>query len=59
MMSVGKVPHQDPVLVGFFTYAVGAAFLIAAFMQVYRFTKPLAAGTAMTGMALADRKSVV
>ena len=53
MMSVGKVPHQDPVLVGFITYAVGAAFLIAAFMQVYRFKKPLAAGAAMSGMALA------
>lgn len=53
VMNFGSVPHQNPALLGFVAYVVGSVFLIAAFLVTYRSPKPLAAGTAMAGMALA------
>ena len=52
-MSIVRLPHADPQLLGFGAYLVGATFLIAAFLKVFRSPKPLAAGTAMAGMAAA------
>ncbi len=50
-MSITRLPHADPQLLGFGAYVIGAAFLIAAFLKVFRSPKPLTAGTAMAGMA--------
>lgn len=50
-MSSVRLPHADPQLLGFAAYVIGAVFLIAAFLKVLRSPKPLAAGTAMAGMA--------
>jgi hypothetical protein len=52
-MSIGLLPHKDTHLWGYAGYLIGAAFLIAAFLRVFRSPKPLAAGTAMGGMAMA------
>ncbi len=52
-MSSTLLPHTDTHLWGYGAYVVGAIFLIAAFMRVFRSPKPFAAGTAMVGMAAA------
>lgn len=52
-MSIVRLPHADPQLLGFGAYLIGAIFLVAAFLKVFRSPKPLAAGTAMAGMAAA------
>ncbi len=52
-MSSSLVPHANVYLLGFGSYIVAAVFLIAAFMWTFRSPKPLAAGTAMAGMAAA------
>lgn len=52
-MSSALLPHTDTHLWGYGAYVIGAIFLIAASMRVFRSAKPLAAGTAMAGMAAA------
>ena len=52
-MSSSLLPHSSAHLLGFASYVVAAVFLIAAFMRAFRSPQPLAAGTAMAGMAAA------
>lgn len=52
-MAAVRLPHADPQLLGFGAYILGAAFLIAAFLKVFRSARPFIAGTAMAGMAVA------
>ncbi len=51
-MNLGMATGSASML-GYFAYIVAAVFLIAAFLKAFRTPKPLAAGTAMAGMAMA------
>ncbi len=53
MQMVSQVSQGNAHLLGFIAYPLGAAFLILAFLRAFRTPKPLAAGTAMAGMAAA------
>ena len=50
-MSLASLTHTDTP--GYAAYIVAAVFLVAAFLRAFPSPRPLAAGTAMAGMALA------
>jgi hypothetical protein len=50
-MSLASLLHTDRL--GYAAYIVAAVFLVAAFLRAFPSPRPLAAGTAMAGMALA------
>lgn len=52
-MSSAMLPHTNAHLLGYIAYIVAAVFLIAAFLRAFPTPRPLAAGTAMAGMAVA------
>lgn len=52
-MSSSALPHPSSHLYGYAAYIIAAVFLIAAFLRAFQTPKPLAAGTAMAGMAAA------
>lgn len=52
-MSISVLPHPSSQMWGYLAYIVAAIFLIAAFLRAFPTPKPLAAGTAMAGMAVA------
>jgi len=53
VMNLGMATSSSTTMVGYAAYVVAAIFLIAAFLRAFRTPKPLAAGVAMSGMALA------
>ena len=52
-MSRSLLPHRDVHFWGYAAYIVAAVFLVAAFLRTFKSPKPLAAGIAMGGMAVA------
>lgn len=54
IMNSGALPYSASQLFGFGLYPVGAGFVVAGFLTAFRSAQPLAAGTAMSGVALAS-----
>lgn len=52
-MNLGMATNADTSLFGYAAYIIAAGFLIAAFLRAFKTPKPIAAGAAMSGMALA------
>ncbi len=52
-MNLGMATHADTGLLGYAAYIIASVFLIAAFLRAFTTPKPIAAGAAMTGMAMA------
>lgn len=53
IMSMSGMPHTGVQLLGFALYPVAAVLLVMAFMRAFPSPQPVAAATAMSGMALA------
>lgn len=54
VMNVDAVPYTSAQLVGLGLYPVGAGILVAGFLAAFRTSRPWAAGTSMSGVALAS-----
>lgn len=54
IMNADALPYSAAQLFGFALYPAGAAFLVAGFLAGFRTSRPLAAGTSMSGVALAS-----
>lgn len=52
-MNLGMATNVNTSLFGYAAYIIAAGFLIAAFLRAFKTPKPIAAGAAMSGMALA------
>lgn len=54
IMNSGALPYSASQLFGFGLYPVGAGLIVAGFLTTFRTARPVAAGTAMGGVALAS-----